>query len=163
MMERLLLQRPSFLSRNRERGFFPTQNVGTLTEGYQSGENEGYFLTTPLFSSFLLYLPRRQPWIISKVFTGPIATPECYHCLSPKNHLQLIFTLKFANIAHTLPVSSSLFRTKQSKPTLFYLSCHFSDDHSLQKYVAHLSMAEEGLAGLPENQQGKGTPKLLHM
>lgn len=84
--------------------------------GIPNEEKERYFVTTPLcnlyFSSFLLYLPRRQLCIISKLFTGPIATPECYHCLSHKNHLQLMLTLKFANITHTLAVSSSLFKPK---------------------------------------------------
>lgn len=117
-------------------------------------------MTTPLcnlyFSSYLFYLPRRWLYIISKPFTGPIATPECYHHLSHKNHLQLMFTLKFANIAHTLPVNSSLFRLKQSKPTLLFLSLHCCDDHSLQERVVHQSIAWEGLTCLSETRWGKG-------
>lgn len=100
------------------------------------------------FSSYLLYLPKCGLCIISKLFTGPIATSECYHHLSHKNHLQLMFTLKFANTAHTLPVHSSLFRLKQSKPTLLFLSLHCYDEHSLQE-----STAWEGLTFLKLNSK----------
>ena len=73
-----------------------------------------------------------------------------------------MFTLKFANIAHTLPVKSSLFRLKQSKPTLLFLSLHCCDDHSLQECVVHQSIAREGLTGLSETQLGKGVMEGLH-
>lgn len=117
-------------------------------------------MATPLcnlyFSSYLLYLSRRWLYIISKLFTGPIATPECYHCLSHKSHLQLMFTLKFANIAHTLPVNSSLFRLKQSKLTLLFLSLHCWEDHSFQEHVVHQLITWEGLTDLSETQWRKG-------
>lgn len=86
---------------------------------------------------------------------GPLQTPECYHRLSHKNHLQLMFAFKFANIAHTLPVSSSLFRPKQSKTTLLLQSLHCCDGHNLQKCVVHQSVAWEGLTGLSETKWGK--------
>ena len=72
MMERLLLQRPSFLSRNRERVFFPTQNVGTLTEGYQSGKMKATFWPLPSSAHSCFIYPGVSPGLSQKCSLGPL-------------------------------------------------------------------------------------------
>lgn len=80
--------------------------TGTAPVVYPNEEKKGALWPLPCAPLFQLTVALSlQALTLCYLKTGPWAqaAPECYHCLSHKNHLQLMFALKFANTAHTLP------------------------------------------------------------
>lgn len=116
---------------------YPILSIGTSLAVHPTGKRKGTSWPLPsatCISVHTCFIYSGVDSILSQNGSlGPLQFLNVITTSPRKNHLQLIFTLKFANIAHTLPASPSLFRLKQSKPTLLFLSLYRCDDHSLQE------------------------------